>query len=287
MGGPTRRGVITAGAGGLLLALAACSSTPYSLTAGSTGRPGHASATPTPTPTHRPQPPSTPLPLAVDVPQPVPVLARVPAPDETITGLPDALTDVMAWTVDDGTSSAVVSAYTAFAAASGHRFTFFVTGSYDSWDANADALRPLVARGQIQLANHTWSHPDLTTLPTAGIVDELQRNHDYIERVYGVDARPFYRPPFGRHDDRVDAAAASIGYTVPTLWYGTLSDSGLITDQQVVDFATQWFLPGHIVIGHLNFEPVTHVFPQLRALLRQRGLRTVTLNDVFTSTQHP
>ncbi len=193
----------------------------------------------------------------------------------------------MAWTVDDGASTDVVARYTQFAADSGTRLTFFLNGSYDSWAVNAPLLLPLVQSGQVQLGNHTWSHADLTELSDTGVVDELQRNHDFIEDTYGVDARPFFRPPFGYHDDRVDDLAAGIGYTVPTLWYGSLSDSGLITEAQVVEFATKWFLPQHIVIGRANFEPVCNVFPQLLALVAERGLQTVNLNDVFTSEAHP
>lgn len=210
----------------------------------------------------------------------------MPAPEEVITGLPGD-GNLLAWTVDDGTSSAVVAAYAAMAAATGLRFTLFATGGYAAWSENQPALQPLVASGQVQLANHTWTHPDLTSLTDQGIVDELQRTHDFIGELYGVDARPFYRPPFGYYDDRVLGVAASIGYTTPTLWYGSLSDSGLISEQLIVDLAQQWFLPQHIVIGHLNFEPVTRVFPQLREIIRARGLTTVTLNDVFTSEYHP
>jgi hypothetical protein len=37
----------------------------------------------------------------------------------------------------------------------------------------------------------------------------------------------------------------------------------------------------NIVLGHLNHPPVTHVFGQLRDLIRARSLRTVTLDEVF------
>ena len=42
-----------------------------------------------------------------------------------------------------------------------------------------------------------------------------------------------------------------------------------------------------IVIGHLNHAPVTHVFDALAQVIADRGLTTVTLNDVFTSAAHP
>lgn len=234
----------------------------------------------------QPQPAQPDGPMQVETPPLAPVVERFPVPLEPLTGLPtDA--NLLAWTADDGTSSAVVAAYADFAAASGVRLTLFVTGTYSSWDENAEALRPLVDSGQVQLANHTWSHADLTSLTDQGIADELQRTHDYIEERFGVDARPFYRPPFGYYDDRVVAAAAQLGYTTPTLWYGSLADSGRVSEQRIVELATEWFLPGHIVIGHLNFEPVTRVFPELHAIIQERQLTTVTLNDVFSSDSHP
>ncbi|WP_378143990.1 polysaccharide deacetylase family protein [Cnuibacter sp. UC19_7] len=237
--------------------------------------------TPTPTPTP-PAPSPTPTPTPAPPVSTNPLAAPVPLPGGAISALPDG-TGAMAWTVDDGLDGEVVRRYVEFAKATGTRLTFFVTGSYPAWAQNAALLTPLVASGQIQLGNHTWTHPDLTSLSDAGVVDELQRNHDFLTSTFGVDPRPYFRPPYGFHDGRVDRLAASIGYTSPVLWYGSLSDSSLLTDQQVIDFATQWFLPDHIVIGHLNFLPVTEVFPQLTTILVERGLPTVTLHDVFES----
>ena len=108
-----------------------------------------------------------------------------------------------------------------------------------------------------------------------------RHDHDVTESTYGVDPRPHHRPPYGYRD--AAAAAAAAGYTCPVLRYGSLSDSGLITPQQVVDSASQWFLPQHIVIGHLDHTPVATVFPQLAQLIADRGLQTVTLDDVFVS----
>ena len=118
-------------------------------------------------------------------------------------------------------------------------------------------------------------------LTDAELQDNLMQNHALIQDLFGVDARPFYRPPFGVRDARTDAAAAAIGYTVPVMWYGSLSDSGYIEPSLLLEFANKWFLPEHIVIGHANQLPVTEVFPQLVDLLNERSLVTVTLNDVY------
>ncbi|WPO87655.1 polysaccharide deacetylase family protein [Herbiconiux sp. KACC 21604] len=282
-------GIVGAGAvaagGGVFAAVssAAAPRSPISAPAGS----ATASATPVAAVTHTatatPTPTETPTPTPTPTPEPTPALPpieKVALPAGAITELPGQ-GNLLAWTVDDGSNADVIRLYTEFAAATGTRLTFFLNGTYGGWTQNADLLRPLVQSGQIQLGNHTFDHVDLTSQSDAGVIDQLQRNHDFILNTYGVDARPYFRPPYGYHDARVDRLAASIGYTCPALWYGSLSDSGLITEQQVIDFATQWFLPQHIVIGHLNYLPVTNVFPQLSALLTERGLRTVTLDDVF------
>jgi len=152
-----------------------------------------------------------------------------------------------------------------------------------SWTTHAARLRPLVTSGQIQLGNHTWSHPDLRSLTDAGVRDQLQRNEDFIQTTFGVSGAPFYRPPFGFLNARVIASAAAIGYTAPTLWYGSLADSAVLASSVIVTNAAQWFAAGRIVIAHANHPGVIAAMPRLVALLNKRGLRTVTLKDVFAT----
>ncbi len=189
--------------------------------------------------------------------------------------------DLLAWTVDDGANSEVVRLYTEFAKETGVRLTYFVTGVHRAWTDNAALLRPLVESGQIQLGNHTWMHPDLTKLSAGQVADELSRTDAFLRNTYGVDATPYFRPPYGRHNDLVDRVAADLGYQVPTLWCGDLRDSAVLPEDQIVKMAWQYFAPQNIVIGHSNHAPITHVYGQLVDIIRSRGLRTVTLDDVF------
>lgn len=237
--------------------------------------------TATSTPVGRPVPGHLPSARAFPVRFVAPHITPVALPHGAITALPGS-GDFVALTVDDGTSSEVVRLYTEFATVTGMRITFFINGSLPAWTDNAKALRPLVDSGQVQIANHTWSHPNLTKLSKTAVATELVRNHDFIQSVYGVDARPFFRPPYGFHNQSVDAVAAELGYSTPVLWYGSLSDSGLITAEQLRGFADQWMLPQHVVIGHANFLPVTECFDYLAHLIRARHLQPVTLNDYFS-----
>lgn len=205
---------------------------------------------------------------------------KIPIPASTITALPGP-GNSMALTVDDGASPEVVGAYIQFARDTGARLTFFVTTYYDSWNIHRNALRPLVDSGQIQLGNHTWDHPDLTKLSASAVADQLDRAKTYLRNNFGVDGTPYFRPPYGRHNGAVDKVAADLGYSVPTMWYGSLSDSGVITEDYLIECARKYFNPQTIIIGHANAPAVTHCYGQLVDIIKERNLSLVTLNDVL------
>ena len=213
----------------------------------------------------------------------------LPAPtpaEPVITALPESVGNVVAITVDDGVDSSVVDAYLDFARDSGVRLTFFVTGCYPSWTDNRDKMKPLVESGQVQLANHTWTHPDLTTLSEGGIIDELTQCENLLRNTYGVTGAPFIRPPYGGRSSYTDSVCAKIGYTTTTMWYGSFGDSGQLTPEVLLGEAQKWLLAQHIVIGHANFPTVTHVYGQIIDILRQRSLQTATLDDVYFGAGH-
>ena len=212
---------------------------------------------------------------------PSPKTALVPLPGNGVLTVLPGSGDLFALTLDDGVNAEVVRLYTQFAKDTGVRLTYFVTGINRSWTDHVELLRPLVATGQIQLGNHTWSHPDLTVVSRDRIVDEITRNDRFLKSTYGIDARPYLRPPYGRYNAAVRALARDLGYSAITMWSGSLADSTLIKEDYIVKMARQYFTPQQIVIGHLNHLPVTHVYGQLVDIIRDRNLRTVTLNDVF------
>src|SRR6516164_4064426 len=131
----------------------------------------------------------------------------------------------LALTVDDGVSVPVVGAFAQFCRDTGTRLTFFVNGANASWSVNAPALRPMVDAGQVQMANHTWSHPYLNRMKLTAVDDQIRRNADFLRNTFGTDGAPFFRPPFGVHNADIDRVAADQGYTTITLWSGSLGDS--------------------------------------------------------------
>jgi peptidoglycan-N-acetylglucosamine deacetylase len=211
---------------------------------------------------------------------PVPRSGRVPPPRGVLTRLPGD-GNLLALTVDDGVSTDVVAAFAAFCRDSGTRMTFFVNGVNPSWSVNAPLLRPMVDSGQIQMGNHTWSHPYIDRLAPAALTDQIQRNKDFLQNTYGVDGTPFFRPPYGVHNAATDKIAEDLGYPTITLWSATVGDSVVINEKQLIGYAQKSFQGQQIVLAHANLPPITHTYPQLLDIIAGRNLQTVTLNDVF------
>jgi len=206
--------------------------------------------------------------------------ARVPPPNGLLTRLPSE-GNRLALTVDDGKDPAVVAAFGAFARDTGTRLTFFVNGVNESWSINAPLLRPMVDSGQIQMANHTWSHLDLTKLSLDAVADQIQRNKDFLTNTYGVDGTPYLRPPWSLHNSNTDRVAADLGYTTITLWSADLGDSLPISEGLFISNADYLFHGGQIVLSHANDPATVRRYPKLLDILSRRNLKTVTLNEVF------
>jgi peptidoglycan/xylan/chitin deacetylase (PgdA/CDA1 family) len=211
-----------------------------------------------------------------------PALTRIPPPDTVVSWVPDT-PPLVALTIDDGVSSPVVGAYVALASATGIRLTFFANGVNGSWAEHQREMQPMVDSGQIQIANHTWDHPDIRTLTSTQLVDQLDRNNRYLTGLYGVDTRPYFRPPYMGHTAATDRVCVDQGYSVISWWNGSFGDSTQITADQVRRNATQYLRAGNIVIGHANFPAVTTVYDDIIRILQDRALTTVTLADVFTT----
>jgi peptidoglycan/xylan/chitin deacetylase (PgdA/CDA1 family) len=207
-------------------------------------------------------------------------LGPVPAPSGVLTRLPGN-GNQLALTVDDGASVPVVGAFAQFCQDSGTRLTFFVNGNNPSWTVNAPALRPMAESGQVQMANHTWSHPNLSRLSVAAVSDQIHRNADFLRNTYGRDGTPYFRPPFGVHNPNIDRVAADQGYTTITMWSGDVGDSAPENEVGLINRAAGSFTPQQIVLIHANLPTVTHCYAQLLDFIHSRNLQTVTLNDVF------
>jgi peptidoglycan/xylan/chitin deacetylase (PgdA/CDA1 family) len=85
--------------------------------------------------------------------------------------------------------------------------TFFVVGA--SAGRYPDTVRAISRAGHT-VANHTWSHPDLTTRSNAEVAREFATTQEVLRDLVGY-APACWRPPYGRTDSRVRTLAATQG----------------------------------------------------------------------------
>lgn len=87
---------------------------------------------------------------------------------------------------------------------------FFVTGHYVK--DQPELLKRMVLEGHI-VGNHSWSHPDMSTLSEASIKTELDKVKEQVEILTGQKEMKYLRPPRGIFSERVLAASKQFGYT--------------------------------------------------------------------------
>jgi peptidoglycan/xylan/chitin deacetylase (PgdA/CDA1 family) len=123
--------------------------------------------------------------------------------------------------------------------------TFFLLGNLSL--NNPEAVRETAARGH-ELANHTWSHPKLPDLSIERIRWQISSGAAAIEAA-GVKIAPFFRPPYGARDDRVDQAARELGFHT-ILWDVDTRDWELKDPSAVLQRALAGLKPGAIILFH-------------------------------------
>ncbi|KAJ3055745.1 Carbohydrate esterase 4 protein [Rhizophlyctis rosea] len=133
--------------------------------------------------------------------------------------------NTIAITFDDGPYNYTLSILSQLKAAN-VKATWFMNGHaysciYNStWSSNAYA----VYKAGHQVASHTWSHPNLTTVDLPRLNYEVTKQEDALAKVVGV--RPtFIRPPFGSYNETVLKVFAEHGYSHVVLW-GVFGDNG-------------------------------------------------------------
>lgn len=87
---------------------------------------------------------------------------------------------------------------------------FFVTGHYVK--SQPELMKRMVAEGHL-VGNHSWSHPDMTTISNSEIKQELEQVKEAAGRVTGKKEMNYLRPPRGIFNDRTLAVSKSLGYT--------------------------------------------------------------------------
>lgn len=189
-----------------------------------------------------------------------------------------AVSKCVALTFDDGPSQQtprlldMLDQYSAKA-------TFYVIG-HKLYSFRA-TVQQTVARGH-QLGNHTWTHPDLTRLPTAQVEQQLRQTNHAIEHITGRQPTTI-RPPYGATNSTVNALAHRLGL-ITTLWTVDTRDWADRNSTIVCHRALAGARPGAIILLHDIHATSVDAVPCILSGLHQQGYRAVTIDTLVGRT---
>ncbi|WP_240675836.1 delta-lactam-biosynthetic de-N-acetylase [Ammoniphilus sp. CFH 90114] len=87
---------------------------------------------------------------------------------------------------------------------------FFVTGHYIK--DQPELLKRMVSEGHL-IGNHSWSHPDMSRIPTDKMKTELNRVRDEVIQLTGQPEMKYLRTPRGIFSERTLAVSKELGFT--------------------------------------------------------------------------
>ncbi|MFB5269295.1 delta-lactam-biosynthetic de-N-acetylase [Paenibacillus enshidis] len=156
---------------------------------------------------------------------------------------------------------------------------FFVTGHFVQ--DQPELLRRMSEEGHI-IGNHSWSHPDMTTLSPEQIRTELDKVREAVAGVTGQQAMSFVRPPRGIFSGRVLETCKQLGYT-NVFWSAAYRDWE--TDrQQGAAHAYQQVMsqlhPGAVILLHSVSRDNAEALSSIIDDARKQGYNFKSLNDL-------
>ncbi|KAK0236198.1 carbohydrate esterase family 4 protein [Armillaria nabsnona] len=167
--------------------------------------------------------------------------------------------------------------------AKGAKGTFFFNGNNYAciYDADEQKRVKYAYDNGHQVASHTWSHSDLTTLSWDQIHDEMWRVELALQRILGV-VPAFMRPPYGNYNDLVRSASYIRGQKL-VIWDFDSGDSvgaSVAESKSRYDQAISQHPDTLLPLNHETIETTVHqVLPYVIDRLQAAGYRLVTLAE--------
>lgn len=160
--------------------------------------------------------------------------------------------------------------------------TFFMVGQ--CVQEYPDIVKRIVAEGH-EVANHSWSHPDLAKMSEAAVHDQIQKTHDAIVQACGV-APKLLRPPYGAFTARQRAwANGTWGYKI-ILWDVDPLDWKVRNAEHVKAEILKQTVQGSIILSHDIHKTTIDAMPETLDTLLKKGYKFVTVSELL-AMDHP
>lgn len=163
---------------------------------------------------------------------------------------------------------------------------FFVTGHYVK--DQPELIKRMVDEGHI-VGNHSWSHPDMTTMSNDQIRQELARVKDGVAAISSQKSMHYLRPPRGIFNDRVLAVSREEGYT--SVFWSLAYKDWEVNNQKGADYAYQQIMkqlhPGSIMLIHSVSSDNAAALPRVIDDARAKGYEFESLDMLMAEKLLP
>ena len=158
--------------------------------------------------------------------------------------------------------------------------TFFCNGYFID-ASSAQTLLAAKALG-MELGNHSFSHPDLTSLTDETLREEIDKTDELLEKADGKN-RHLFRAPYGKINEQVKAAVETpiLDWTIDTLdWTGVTAD-------EIYDTVWNKRFSGAIVLMHDGYLETVDALKRLLPDLKADGYQVLSISAMAKAHQCP
>ncbi|MBR5468117.1 MAG: polysaccharide deacetylase family protein [Firmicutes bacterium] len=160
----------------------------------------------------------------------------------------------------------------------GGKATFFLVGNMV--DKRAETVERMANEGH-EIANHSWSHRQLTKLGDQELNDQIMNTRAVIYNLTEVDP-VLLRPPYGSYNDEVSAKAKELGITMVNWSVDTLDWKNKDADK-VYKHIMQTAADGAIVLCHDLYPTTVDAMEKAIPALIAEGYQLVTVSQLLES----
>lgn len=177
-------------------------------------------------------------------------------------------------TFDDGPSPAITPKLLDLLKQYNVHATFFLVGK--NAERYPDLVKRMIDEGH-EVGNHSYDHPQLTTLSVDGFMSQINGTNDIIYNATGVKPK-YLRPPYGSKNQVMKDTIPMpfILWNVdPEDWNKTATKESI--SQNVLDNVSD----GGIVLSHDLYERTYEAYEILIPQLIQQGYQFLTVSEMF------
>ncbi|MGC9373199.1 MAG: polysaccharide deacetylase family protein [Thermovirgaceae bacterium] len=207
--------------------------------------------------------------------------ASISSPPGPVMQGPDSVRAV-ALTFDDGPHRWHTPKLLEILRVRGIKASFFVVGKCAA--ENPRLLQKIHEEGHC-IANHSWSHPDLTRFAKDNLVFEIRYCNQVVEALTGKRPK-FHRPPGGRWNDEVLRIVSAEGL-LPVLWTVNGYDVPPRPPEELAELILRRTRPGAIILLHDGGGATAEALPVIIEKLLSDDYLFVTLDQMFPTRVAP